>query len=113
MTLALAAMMLTGASAQAGTSAHLASPKTVSESCPGHLPVESHFNDDGINVRSGPGTGYTSLGLGYRGDLFCHTGNYADGDMLTCANGMQLNGWTEGTVNRTGVRGWVHMCYLS
>src|SRR4051794_5683661 len=42
--------------------------------------VSSDYDTSGVNIRSGPGTGYTSLGLGYPGQgatIYCQTGSWA------------------------------------
>ncbi|MFF4802354.1 hypothetical protein ACFY1U_28780 [Streptomyces sp. NPDC001351] len=63
--------------------------------------VADSFNDDGVRIHSGPGTGYSVNGLGYRGHSVtkhCFVG-YDDQ-------------WTYITDNTTGVSGYVTPIYL-
>jgi hypothetical protein len=57
---------------------------------------------DGVRVRSAPSLTGAVLGLAYYGDSFRYTGNYGTtGD------------WQEGTLLRTGVRGWINTNFLN
>lgn len=80
----------------------------------GHLVVEYHFNSDGVNVRQQPTTKSPSNGQGFRGDVFCQTGPpYSGGEYVSCFDGRGYNVWEPGYVQRTGVHGYVNLCYLS
>lgn len=99
---AMTAAVVTGIGAWAtAASAHTAAPA----SCPDNnwINVASGtgnlFDANGVNIRTGPSTTCTSLGLGYTShNITVH-----------CYN---LYGWSHVRDNTTGVSGWVDTDYL-
>lgn len=57
------------------------------------------YTATGVNIRTGAGTGYTSLGLGYPGQGICLW--------------YTQSGWGNHTNRATGVRGWSSNAYLA
>jgi len=73
---------------------------------------DADFNTDGVNIRSGPGTGYAAVGAGYRGDKIdiCSSGG---GENVTCANGRVSAWWDLIIDRRTGVQGYISQCFVN
>lgn len=94
----LATLVATG-TASAATVADTARPLTYGE-------FSNYVTSNGVNIRSGPGTGYTSLGQAQRGEVddFCWSGG-------TVINGDPA--WDYITDLATGVSGYVSEYYLS
>src|SRR6478735_5609077 len=62
--------------------------------------VSSDYDTSGVNLRSGPRTGYTSLGLGYPGQgatIYCET----------------ASGWARHKNKTTGVTGYSKRSYFT
>ncbi|MGW9212902.1 SH3 domain-containing protein [Embleya sp. NPDC055664] len=61
-----------------------------------------HFLADGVNIRSGPGLGYTILGQGYNGETFT----------AHCAVANAEGHWYHLTTHRGNVTGYADQNYL-
>jgi uncharacterized protein YraI len=59
------------------------------------------FNTDGVNIRSGPGTGYSANGQGQKGQPFTSDPAKSSGV------------WVKGVDGDTGISGWVDDAYLT
>jgi uncharacterized protein YraI len=82
-------------------------PATVESGC-----LASCGCDVNVKIRSGPGTGYTAVGLCAQGD-FVNVAYYSKGNVPPGCTGPTSNIWDYLTDLRTGVRGWVTDCYIS
>lgn len=58
---------------------------------------QASFAQDGVNIRTGPGTDCTAVGAGYTGQTLT----------IYCGAGTDSNFWWYSTDNATGVTGWV------
>lgn len=105
----LAALGIGLAGVVAATSFALATPAsaTTESGC-----LASCGCDVNVKIRSGPGTGYTAVGLCAQGD-FVRVQYYRDGDVPPGCSGPTSNVWDYLTDQRTGVSGWVTDCYIS
>ncbi|MET8289457.1 MULTISPECIES: hypothetical protein [unclassified Streptomyces] len=101
---ATAAVMLGGAIATAPT----ASAADSSSCDSARYTLTAHINTNGVNLRSGPGTKYTSKGLlskGTKDRLYCHspqtsaTVPYWDYIKVTTGPNKNIKGWVRDDLN--------------
>ncbi|MGW7240622.1 SH3 domain-containing protein [Streptomyces sp. NPDC054804] len=100
--LAATALGLTVTAGTLATASGTASAASLSERMPVRLRAD-HEDDGAVNLRSGPGTKYTSLGILQKGTRFTY---YCDKDLM----------WFWGPVGsgaNKGRKGWVSTYYLA
>src|SRR5690349_16371074 len=85
----------------------LATPLTAALSQDASANLNGDYIANGVNIRTGPGTSYTSLGLGYVGQGAC-TFFSADGETI---NGN--NQWYYHTNETTTVTGYSHSSFIA
>lgn len=73
---------------------------------------DADFNTNGVNIRSGPGTGYAVVGAGYVGDKIDICGS-TSGTFVDCGNGRRSDWWDEIINRRTGVHGYISQCFVN
>jgi uncharacterized protein YraI len=107
--LAAAGLLAMGA---ATTTAQAASVGAVQSTAACGQAWDADFNTDGVNIRSGPGTGYGAVGAGYRGDKIDICASVG-GESIACANGRVSAWWDQIIDRRTGVQGYISQCFVN
>jgi uncharacterized protein YraI len=70
-----------------------------------------YFNTSGVNIRSGPGTGYPSGGQGQLGQEFCFTGQQYYGSGIYWWLGEDTSTYISGYVDEDYINYYGYGCY--